>query len=54
MNKKEIELYNEEKIEKREIIDKVLDQMNLYDLRSTADAIAGLGYDLSVKNKGSR
>ena len=50
MNRKELELYNQEKMNQRLIIDEVLDLMNLYDLRSTADAMAELGYDMSVKN----
>ena len=50
MNKKELRLYNKEITNQREIIDEVLDQMNLYDLRSTADAMSELGWDMTVKN----
>ena len=49
MNKKELELYNREKRIQRGIIDSVLKKMNLYDLRSTADAMSELGYDMSAK-----
>ena len=50
MNKKELRLYNQEITNQREIIDEVLDQMNLYDLRSTADDMAESGWDMKVKN----
>ena len=49
-----MENYEKEMYEVRDIIEKVLDTMNLQDLRSVQDAIAELGFDMSANKDKER